>query len=110
MPTVDVYDTALAATTTVLECRSQKLKLLLQVADSSLSGTLARLLESLPIDFLNVGPPPSKAKAIEALNFMRGIMDECTALGNFGVGLASIQSAFNEQCFFFFRLVESAAV
>ncbi|OQR72570.1 hypothetical protein BIW11_01278 [Tropilaelaps mercedesae] len=52
---------------------------------SSLSTRLARLVESLPIEFLQLGAPQSRAKAMEAWNFMRGIMDECTHLGNFGV-------------------------
>ncbi|XP_003740036.1 protein ABHD18 [Galendromus occidentalis] len=54
-----------------------------QLWDGSLRSTLARLVESLPIDFL-ADQPPSREKAKDALNFMRGIMDECTSLGNFG--------------------------
>ncbi|XP_022704859.1 protein ABHD18-like isoform X1 [Varroa jacobsoni] len=52
--------------------------------ETSLSTTLARLVESLPIEFLQLRSPPSREEVVEAWNFMRGIMDECTHLGNFG--------------------------
>lgn len=51
--------------------------------EASLKQTLAHLIESLPLEFLASGSQPSRDKALDALNFMRGIMDECTSLTNF---------------------------